>query len=221
MATKQPPSGRRTSRPDSTELSVVPALSDPMSEPLNEPMAPAELDGVFRGTSGGRQDPGSSDVSVVEAVEDASIGSRELDGAGEIGGPEDRAPPQVMKIAFSELGPPELEEGARPLEVRTRRVPAPVAGPAHDLKSGGAAFAIADTKQTTMRDPTRVDTELEASVHASLDVAALRHDLDDIERLLRSTKASAAGLDLEAARGLNAQLASALHRVAEAKARLR
>lgn len=198
----------------------MPALSDPMSEPLSEPLAPARHGEVFRGTSGSRQDPGSSDVSVIDAIEDESTGSRELDGGGEIGGPEDRAPTQVMKIAFSELGPPDLEEGPGPLEVRTRRVAAPALEPAHDLKSGGAAFAIADTKQTVMRDPTRVDTELEASVHAALDVGALRRDLDDIERLLRATKASAAGLDLEAARGLNAQLTSALHRVAEAKARL-
>mgnify|MGYP003393186576 CR=1 FL=1 len=52
-------------------------------------------------------------------------------------------------------------------------------------------------------------------------VAARPRDLDDIEHLLRATKAAAASLTIEAARGMNAQLTAALHRVVEARARLR
>lgn len=194
----------------------MPALSDPMSEPVGR-----ERSGeVFSGTGTNAADPATSEVSVIEAIEDASTGSRELDGGGEAAPPDDRAPTQVMKVAFSDLGPPDLESGARSLEVRTWRGQAPVR-PASDLRSGGSAFAIADTKQTAMRDPTRVDTELEASEHAGVDVDALRNDLEDIERLLRATKAQVAGLNMEAVRGLNAQLTAALHRVVEARSRLR
>lgn len=212
---KQPPAGRRPSRPDSTELSVLPAVSDPGSEPGSPPTRPTSA----RGTAG-HSDPGSSEVSVIEAIEDASLSSRELDGGGEVGGPEDRAPTQVMKLAFSEIGPPDLQQGTHPREVRTWRAAVPADAPPVDLRSGGSAFAIAETMQTAVRDPTRVDTELDVAAAGQVDVAALRRDLDDIERLLRATKAAAAGLDLEAARGLNAQLTSALHRVAEAKTRL-
>ena len=194
----------------------MPALSDPASEPVGQPRSGE----VFRGTGASPAEPDSSDVSVIEAIEDGSLGSRELDGGAEAAPPDDRAPTQVMKIAFSDIGPPDLESGARSLEVRTWRGQVPAA-PASDLRSGGSAFAIADTKQTMTRDPTRVDTELEGSQHAPVDVEALRCDLEDIERLLRATKASVAGLNIEAARGLNAQLTATLHRVVEARARFR
>lgn len=195
----------------------MPALSDPGSEPVGSHRSGE----VFSGTGANEAEPGSSEVSVIEAIEDESLGSRELDGGADVAPPDDRAPTQVMKVAFSEAGPPDLEPGARPLEVRTWRGQVSGAGPASDLRSGGSAFAIADTKQTMTRDPTRVDTELEASQQAAVDLEALRNDLADIERMLRATKASAAGLSIEVARGLNAQLAAALHRVVEARARFR
>ncbi|MCC7070083.1 MAG: hypothetical protein IT383_02100 [Deltaproteobacteria bacterium] len=216
MATKQPPSTRKPSQPDSTELSVVPAVSDPASEPL-EATGKRE---AYRDDSAAPNDPDTAEISVIDAVEDSSSASRELGGAAEHGN-EDRAPTQVMKMAFSDIGPPDLEPGARPLEVRTWRGPIPAGGPASDLRSGGSGFAIAESQHRGPRDPTRVDTELEVSRHAPVDLEALGRDLDDIERLLRATKAAAASLTIEAARGMNAQLTAALHRVVEARARLR
>lgn len=195
---------------------MVPAVSDPQGEPQET----TGTRDAFRGGAAGTGDPDTAEISVIDAVEDPPSASRELDGGAEAAG-EDRAPTQIMKMAFSDIGPPELEPGARPLEVRTWRGPVPTGGPASDLRSGGSGFAIAEAQQRGPRDPTRVDTELEVSRHAAVDVEALRRDLEDIERLLRATKASAASLTIEAARGMNAQLTAALHRVVEARARLR
>ncbi len=216
MTTKQPPSNRRTSKPESTELSVVPAVSDPNGDP-HESTGTRD---AYRGTGAAQDDPDTAEISVIDAVEDPPSAARDIDGV--VGQPgEDRAPTQVMKMAFSDLGPPELEPGAKPLEVRTWRGQMPGGSPPADLRSGGSGFAIADVQQRSPRDPTRIDTELEVSRHAPVDVESLRADLEAIEHHLRATKAAIAGLDLEAARGLNAQLTAALHRVVAARARLR
>lgn len=192
----------------------MPAMSDPASSPATSDEPVDDEPWAGRGA-----DPASSDVSLIDAVEDASTGSRELDGGGELGASPDRAPTEVMRLAFSGMGPPDLEEGAQSLEVRSWHAGAP-AGPARGDDAGSAVFAVSDTRQTNTRDPTRVDTELEPRERRPIDVDALRRDLDDIERMVRATKAAAAGLPLETARGLNAQLTSALHRLAEARSRL-
>ena len=211
MATRTSSGGRPPSR-DSTELSVVPALSDPASAPAtsDEPVDDEHW----------ANEPASSDVSLIDAVEDGSLGSRELDGAGEhVGGP-DRAPTEVMRLAFSGMGPPDLEDGARSLEVRSWHAGAPSPASAQGSQVGSSVFAVSDTHQMN-RPPTRVDTELDPVAPPRVDLAALRDDLDELERLVRASKAAAAGLPFETARGLNAQLASALHRIGEARSRLR
>lgn len=62
---------------------------------------------------------------------------------------------------------------------------------------------------------TRVDTPAFPATPRSLDVGELLGILEDAERLLKSARVQAAGLDLEP-RGLNAQMTAALHRLAEA-----
>jgi hypothetical protein len=90
-----------------------------------------------------------------------------------------------------------------------------------------AMFSIPSTEQgadaagapQAQAGGTRVDA-LSAGKAVVLDVDELRRTLEDAERLLKTVKQQVAGLDLEA-RGTNAQLAAALHRLSEALAMVR
>lgn len=213
MATRSIPGGRAPTR-DSTELSVVPAISD---EPSQSPTADGAVFEEPWAEPGA--EPGSSEVSVIEAVEDPPSASADPDATGELAASPDRAPTEVMRLAFSGMGPPDLEDGAEPREVRSVYPGAPQPNPTRAPAAGSAAFAVADTQQMK-RPGTRGDTELDAVQRASADLKALARDLEEVDRMLRAVKTAAGGLPLEAARGLNAQLASALHRLAAARSRL-
>jgi hypothetical protein len=71
---------------------------------------------------------------------------------------------------------------------------------------------------------TRVDALPHSTLPAPLDIDELRGTLEEASQLLRTVKHQASSLDLDlvapAARGMNAQLTAALHRLAEALAML-
>lgn len=213
MATKVSPSGRPSSR-DSTELSVVPAISDSSSH-----AATSDEPAVEEPWANPAQEPQSSDVSLIEAVEDPLSATRDPDPTGDLAGAPDRAPTEVMRLAFSGMGPPDLEEGAQSLEMRSWHAAAAAGAPERAPPVYSSVFAEVDTQQMK-RPASRADTELDPARKQSVDLQALRQDLEEIDRMLRTTKTAAAGLPLESARGLNAQLASVLHRLAEARSKL-
>lgn len=193
---------------------MIPAISDPPSQ------SPTADGAVFEDPwvpPGG--EAGSSEVSVIEAVEDPPSASADPDATGELAGAPDRAPTEVMRLAFSGMGPPDLEDGAEPREVRSVYPGAPPAAPNRAPAAGSAAFAVADTQQMK-RPQSRADTELDVAQRAGVDLKALSRDLEEVDRMLRAVKTAASGLPLEAARGINAQLASTLHRLAAARSRL-
>jgi hypothetical protein len=156
--------------------------------------------------------PSSSDVSLIDAslLDDAGA---MLDASLDDG--NHHAPTEVIRLMRSIEDP----EAAEPSEVAPPVLRKWRAGV--DDEDGEAELPTGPGQGRHGHSRTRVEAEPVAAAPAlPLDVDELRQNLKEVEKLVRQVKNQAAGLDMEAARGMNAQLAAALHRLAEALAAL-
>lgn len=97
--------------------------------------------------------------------------------------------------------------------------------PLPGMPPGAIPGAIPGANAGAIQSGTRVDLVAPSRAAAQIDVEELRRTLEEAEKLLRTVKHQAGSLDLDlvapGARGMNAQLAAALHRLGEALAMLR
>jgi hypothetical protein len=183
--------------------------------------------------------PSSSDVSVIEAREDSMMakGASIFDRPG-VELEDDNVQPatEVIRLMRSDADQgPELSQVTPPV-MRKWKIGGDDDDPDLPTGPGGprpgaaphAGFNLPVTDHVAedhrRRAGTRVDAATEGAAvggKPAIDVDELRKNLSEVEKLVRQVKTQAAGLDLEAARGMNAQLAAALHRLAEALAMLR
>lgn len=190
----------------------------------------------------------TADVSVIEAKElrpaasDANFGfdvahTSANEGEDGIMFDEGYSPAtEVLRLAFSDAdgesvtptGPVTADGGghdAPPVEVRKWRTGGGERPPRPPDAGPAPAPQAAQPPAPTMAVGTRIDLVTKTPGRAApLDVDELRRTLEEAEKLLRTVKHQASGLDLDlvapGARGMNAQLAAALHRLSEALAML-
>jgi hypothetical protein len=154
----------------------------------------------------------SEEVSLIEAIPDEA--TEALSARPEI----DSLPPaptDIRRLAYSAVE--EIEEDASSIEVRKWKAGA--AGEAPNVFEVPRTLEVPRTDAEPPAAATRVDRH-EPAPSPRFDIDELRRSLEEAQRLLRTVKSQASGLDLEA-RGMNAQLAAALHRLEEALAMLK
>lgn len=141
---------------------------------------------------------------------------------------------EVLRLAFSGDGDsvtPSAPVAERiipeaPVEVRKWRAGGGARPPVPPEAGQPPAAAQPPPPPPSMAMGTRIDlvTPPGRAAAAPLDVVELRRTLEEAEKLLRTVKHQASSLDLDlvapGARGMNAQLAAALHRLGEALAML-
>jgi hypothetical protein len=172
----------------------------------------------------------SDDVSLISALETGPAPSspgfdgpppRAAFGDGlDDDGPEPAT--EVLRLAFSDPDAASIESVTPtepPIEVRKWRAGGND-GADRRPRAGVVALPAKSPESLPAPPPTRVDATPAPAPAGALDVDELRFVIEDAERLLKTVKSQAQGLDLEA-RGMNAQLAAALHRLGEALAMLK
>lgn len=135
---------------------------------------------------------------------------------------------EVLRLAFSDDGDsvtPSAPLPDTPVEVRKWRAGGGARPPVPPEAGVPSASSPTPPSPPSMAMGTRIDLVAHPRpVTAPLDVDELRRTLEEAEKLLRTVKHQASSLDLDlvapGARGMNAQLAAALHRLGEALAML-
>jgi hypothetical protein len=138
---------------------------------------------------------------------------------------------EVLRLAFSDADQESVTPSAPlplaepPVEVRKWRAGGGARPPLPPEAAPAPVAVPTPPPPPSMAMGTRIDLVAPGRpVAASLDVDELRRTLEEAEKLLRTVKHQATSLDLDlvapGARGMNAQLAAALHRLGEALAML-